>query len=80
MAWTSTWTIVLRCYKCATRFTLPHLTFDTLTTLPLVAPCPYCGAQPVIRSKTASDERSSMHDVLDLTHDRERPYARGRAA
>jgi len=48
----ATWTIVLRCYSCGTRFTLPHLSFDTITTLPLVAPCPWCGTQPVIRSKT----------------------------
>jgi hypothetical protein len=71
MTWSSsTWTIVLRCYNCQTRFTLPHLDFDTITTLPLVAPCPFCGTQPVISSKTENRGASKMHVVLDLTHDR----------
>ncbi|HEY6200549.1 MAG TPA: hypothetical protein VI231_18240 [Candidatus Binatia bacterium] len=74
MAWSATWTIVLRCYSCGTRFTLPHLSFDTITTLPLVAPCPWCGTQPVIRSKTDGDSRSKMHEVLDLTYDRRNRY------
>ena len=70
MAWSSTWTIVLRCYNCQARFTLAHLNFDTVTTLPLVAPCPFCGTQPVISSNTENRGASKMHVVLDLTHDR----------
>jgi rRNA maturation endonuclease Nob1 len=67
----ATWTLVLRCYGCAARFTLPHLNFDTVTSLPLVAPCPYCGGRPVIRAK-GDDGESRMHKVLDLRYDRGR--------
>jgi hypothetical protein len=79
MEYSSTWTIVLRCYSCQTRFTVPHLNFDTLTTLPLVAPCPNCGTQPVLSSKPENRGASKMHVVLDLMHDR-REIAKHRIA
>jgi DNA-directed RNA polymerase subunit RPC12/RpoP len=67
-----TWTIVLRCYRCATRFTLPHLTFETITTLPLVAACPRCGTQPVIHSQAETGRGSKMHEVLDMSYGKRR--------
>ena len=74
----ATWTLVLRCYGCAARFTLPQLNFDAVTSLPLVAPCPHCGVRPVIRAQ-GDDGQSRMHKVLDLRYDRRREPGRAGA-
>ncbi|HTM10478.1 MAG TPA: hypothetical protein VL754_18985 [Verrucomicrobiae bacterium] len=65
----STWTMVLRCYECSGKFTLSHMPREQLTTLPLVAVCPHCGARPAIGLR---DEQSRLHRVFDLRFDHAR--------
>jgi hypothetical protein len=40
------WTMVLRCHRCAGKFTLHEMPLERLSSLPLVAACPHCGALP----------------------------------
>jgi Zn finger protein HypA/HybF involved in hydrogenase expression len=64
------WTIVLRCYQCSGRFTIAHMPFQQLTSVPLIAACPHCGAYPQI---VAAQNESQVHRIFDLRSDRAQP-------
>ena len=61
-----TWTMVLRCHRCFGKFTLREMPLDKLSSLPLVAACPHCGARPEI---APPNQRSKLHRVFDLRYD-----------
>jgi DNA-directed RNA polymerase subunit RPC12/RpoP len=48
-----TWTMVLRCHRCAGKFTLREMPLERLSSLPLVAACPHCGAGRRSRRRTS---------------------------
>jgi DNA-directed RNA polymerase subunit RPC12/RpoP len=54
-----TWTMVLRCYECAGKFTLTHMPLARLTTVQLIAVCPHCSARPHSAAGT-------LHRIFDL--------------
>jgi DNA-directed RNA polymerase subunit RPC12/RpoP len=58
--------MVLRCHRCHGKFTLRDLPMERLTSLPLVAVCPHCGARPEI---APANQHSKMHRVFDLRCD-----------
>ena len=61
-----TWTMVLRCHRCAGKFTLHEMPLERLSSLPLVAACPHCGALPEV---APANRRSKLHRVFDLRYD-----------
>jgi hypothetical protein len=69
-----TWTLVLRCYACAGKFTQRHLTFDKVSALPLILPCPYCTARPYVGQRTRPGERFQIHGIVDLEDETETYY------
>jgi len=73
-----TWTLVLRCYACDGKFTQRHLTFDKVSALPLILPCPYCSARPYVGQRTSSNERFEIHHVVDLEDETETYYRKTR--
>ncbi|SRR5258705_731520 len=68
-----TWTLVLRCYQCGGKFTSHRLTLDKVTALPITAPCPYCGARPVV-APVDSPAATKMHGIFDLKEEAIRTY------
>lgn len=61
-----TWTVVLRCYRCARRFALAKVALDRLALAPQITPCPHCGAQPVAAPEV------NIHRIVDLREDTHR--------
>ena len=71
-----TWMLVLRCYACGGKFTQRHLSFDKVSALPLILPCPYCTARPRRRAEqgTGASEPFEIHHVIDLEDETETYY------
>ena len=60
-----TWTVVLTCYNCGGKFTERHLTTEKVRALPLMTPCPNCGARPVV-SRSDSKSPTIVHRLFDV--------------
>ena len=56
------WKIVLRCYVCGERFSMPYVAFKDLKTLPLFALCPTCGTKPLTTA-----ESSRLQKILEIS-------------
>jgi len=67
-----TWTLVLRCYACGGKFTQRHLSFDKVSALPLILPCPYCTARPARRA--GPNQSFEIHHLVDLESETESYY------
>src|SRR5947207_6609076 len=75
---TKKWTLVLRCYACEGKFTQRHLTFDKVSALPLILPCPYCSARPYAGQRTIPGERFPIHAIVDLQDETESYYRKNK--
>jgi hypothetical protein len=67
-----TWTLVLRCYACDGKFTQRHLTFDRVSALPRMLPCPFCTARPGRRA--GPSQSVETHHVVDLEDETDHFY------
>ncbi|HEY1372518.1 MAG TPA: hypothetical protein VGH50_08610 [Candidatus Binatia bacterium] len=74
-AWSKTWTVVFRCFQCGGKFTVRHVTFETIEALYAVQPCPFCGVRPI--AQLGSNERLCRgHSLVELSDDMEIVYRR----
>lgn len=71
MVWGNNWTAALRCYSCGATFAVEEVAFDKLNGLSLVAPCPSCGARPVVTA-AGGTERSRLHKLVELNEELEK--------
>lgn len=67
------WTLVLRCYQCSGKFTSRRLTLDKVRALPITAPCPHCGARPLVPPVDAAGQ-ARVHGIVDLREDAATTY------
>jgi len=80
MAYAKTWTVIFRCYHCGRRFTLRHVTFERVDALHAVAPCPHCGARPVVKSWPDESAASRSHRLVELSDDMETIFRKAAGA
>jgi hypothetical protein len=63
----TTWTVVLRCYRCQENFLISHVILERVKLLAGVCPCTLCGAKPSV-------SESRLHRLLDFTDTMETVY------
>jgi hypothetical protein len=79
MIWSKTWTVVFRCYNCARKFTIRHVTFDRIWALHAVYPCPFCSAKPAVYPLPQSGAMKA-HALVELNADKEAIYRKAPAS
>jgi hypothetical protein len=54
------WNVVIACYACQVKFEISGVEREKISWLPLLTPCPQCGA------KSIRDSKSATHRVVEL--------------
>jgi hypothetical protein len=59
----SSWSVVLRCFRCQRSFAVSKAMLDNFALPPQVIPCRHCGAQPSVSSSP------HLHKIIEVRHD-----------
>jgi hypothetical protein len=54
------WNVVIACHACQQKFEVSGVDHERIAWLPLLTPCPHCGA------KSIRDSKSATHRVVEL--------------
>lgn len=58
----TSWTVVLRCFRCQRSFAVSKVTLDNFALPPQVIPCLHCGAQPSV------SPNPRLHKIIEVLH------------